>query len=338
MAVGAERTAGTGRNHQWVLTLLPTFPLVLLVLRLYYLSRQNLQTMLLLVQFVSPLGLVSAMLITLVWAVPLVILVLRLFGSLATVSARAAGEPYQSWLTRAVERIPDWVVAFAVLLALVTWQLRFLPSLLMVVVAIVALAARARREDGDPVVVAATVVAPVLAAIAAYVWLGPGIVAALAAGEPVTALLLALPPVASLLLTAPLPGRPARLLTHLTALGLAMVTPFLVGVIFLRAPILPAVAVEVGGDGQPTRVVRGHVITVDDRLTTLLDEQGDVQFVPNVRVLSQTLCPDSAGVPTSAVAVRGWRVEEPALHWVGPRQRRTPDDPRCAGRPLAARR
>lgn len=41
-------------DRQWLLPLLPTFPIVLLVLRLWYLSRQNVQTMLLFVQYVSP--------------------------------------------------------------------------------------------------------------------------------------------------------------------------------------------------------------------------------------------------------------------------------------------
>jgi hypothetical protein len=43
------------QTRQWVLTLLPAFP-VLLVLRLWQLSRQDMATMLLLVQYVSPLG------------------------------------------------------------------------------------------------------------------------------------------------------------------------------------------------------------------------------------------------------------------------------------------
>ena len=54
----------------WLLTVLPAFPLVLLVLRLWYLSRQDLPTMLLLVQYISPLGMISALFITLIWTVP----------------------------------------------------------------------------------------------------------------------------------------------------------------------------------------------------------------------------------------------------------------------------
>ena len=71
----------------WLLTVLPAFPLVLLVLRLWYLSRQDLPTMLLLVQYISPLGMISALFITLIWTVPAVILVLRVLGGILLVSA-----------------------------------------------------------------------------------------------------------------------------------------------------------------------------------------------------------------------------------------------------------
>ncbi|HEX8631885.1 MAG TPA: hypothetical protein VF755_27310, partial [Catenuloplanes sp.] len=77
----------TVRSQQhWLFTLVPAFPLVLLVLRLWFLSRQDMPTMLLLVQYVSPLGLVSALAITVIWVVPTAILVVRFLGSLLVVS------------------------------------------------------------------------------------------------------------------------------------------------------------------------------------------------------------------------------------------------------------
>src|SRR2546423_1825153 len=108
------------RDQQWLLTVLPAFPLLLLVLRLWYLSRQNLQTMLLLVQYVSPLGLVSTLLITLVWIPPVLVLVGRALGALLQVSAASEAEAGGSWLVRGSQRIPNWVVAPAVLLAALT--------------------------------------------------------------------------------------------------------------------------------------------------------------------------------------------------------------------------
>jgi len=100
------------------------------------------------------------------------------------------------------------------------------------------------------------------------------------------------------------------MVTHWPALAAAVLAPFLIGAIFLRAPILPTVAIEV--DPGPT-VVRGHVITVDDRMTTLLDESGSVQFVLNESVRSKVLCPDLAEAPASTFEVRGWAAEQTAL-------------------------
>ena len=73
MAVGVTPPAPTeARGFQWTLTLLPAFPIVLLVLRLWHLSKQDRNTMLVLVQNVGPLDLVSSLVISLMWVPPLV--------------------------------------------------------------------------------------------------------------------------------------------------------------------------------------------------------------------------------------------------------------------------
>src|ERR1700755_2014445 len=90
-----------------MVTVLPAFPLVLLVLRLWYLSRQDLPTMLLLVQNVSPLGMISALFVTLIWTVPAVILVIRSLGGILLVSA--PDEAGRSMLAVSALRMPDWV-------------------------------------------------------------------------------------------------------------------------------------------------------------------------------------------------------------------------------------
>jgi hypothetical protein len=137
--VKAGGTAPRRRRAQlnWLLTVLPAFPLVLLVLRLWYLSRQDLPTMLLLVQYISPLGMISALFITLIGTVPAVILVLRVLGGILLVSA--PGQAGRSLLAVTALRMPDWVVLLAVVLAGFTWQLRMLPLLLMLVVSILGL-------------------------------------------------------------------------------------------------------------------------------------------------------------------------------------------------------
>ncbi|SCL26873.1 hypothetical protein GA0074692_2248 [Micromonospora pallida] len=331
----SEQTPAPVRaQQQWLLTVLPAFPLLLLVLRVWYLSRQNLSTMLLVVQHISPLGMTSALLITMVWVVPAVLLVLRMLGALLAVSA--ATDQSTSLLARITRWMPDWVVALAVGLAVLTWQLRFLPTLLMLTVAIIGLVAR-QRYPGNRLVRRTTGVAlPVGSALVAYAWLAPGIAAAVDAGEHVTALLLLLPPAFAAFLTGPVPSSSARLVTHWAALAGALVAPIVVGAIFLRAPILPIQAVEVDPDPRPDNrpvVLRGHLISVDDRMTTLLDGRGTVHFVPNDQVVSKTLCPEPEQVPTSRVDVRGWHVERTALEWLAPTQDALPTDPRCQGRP-----
>lgn len=320
--------------QQWLLTLLPGFPLLLLVLRLWRLSHQDLSTLMLLVQYVNPLGLITALLITLVWVLPLGVLVVALLGNLLGLSAPDLFDPERSLLARATARMPGWVIASAVLLAALTWQLRFLPALSMMSLAVLGLSVRRRYGERRVRVRLCCLVLPLVAAGVTYLLLGPAILAALRADDRVTALLLALPPALAALLTGPVPRWSARLVTRGVVLVTALVAPFVVGAIFLRAPILPTVAVEVAAGGDAWEVVRGQVVTVDDRMTTLLDDQGVVRFVPNDEIMSKALCPETADAPASDVRAHGWHVEETALEWIFPRRSPGAPDPRCRGRLL----
>jgi hypothetical protein len=320
------------------LALLPTVPVVLLVLRLWLLSRQNLQTMLTLVQHVSPLGLISALVVTLLWAPPAVVLTLRALSALLAVSDPGTKQP-ASWLARAGARIPDWVVWLAVASAAISWQLRFLPALLMLTWMIVGLLTRERHPDQPILIHATCLVLPAVTASAAYVLLAPGIADAITTGEAVNCLLLLLPPGLTILLTGPIPKQSARAVTHIAALSTVALFPLLITMVFLRAPILPTVAVELAGQATdpPTQdVVRGQVITVDDRMTTLLNRDGSVRFILNDTIRSKTLCDTSEQVPASATDVRGWHVEQTVLEWLTPQSRPVEPDPRCDGRPLQA--
>jgi hypothetical protein len=325
------------RNEHWLYATLPAFPVLLLVLRLWYLSGQDLQTMLLLVQYVSPLGLVTTLLITLVWIVPAVVLLIRALGALLQASDSSEQERRPTWLVRASLRVPNWVVASALLLAALTWQMRFLPTLLMVALAITGLGVRQRYRKDIRLVRAVCVVVPLAVAVAAYLWLAPAILDAFVQDEPVTVALLLLPPAMSAFLTGPVPANVARPLTHSVAIAAAMLAPFLAGAILLKAPVLPTVAVEIGPatkDTAPARVVIGHVIVVDNQMTTLLDEHGDVQFVLTSQVMSETLCPDDRQIPTIPVSVHDWQVEQTVLTWITPSRRPATLDPRCQGRPI----
>ncbi|MGI5178469.1 hypothetical protein ACQEVZ_19250 [Dactylosporangium sp. CA-152071] len=312
-------------DRQWLLPLLPTFPIVLLVLRLWYLSRQNVQTMLLFVQYVSPLGLLSTLVIALLWVFPAMLLLTRVLGALLELSDPAAAAT--SRLAAAARRIPDWVVVVALVIGGLTWQLRFLPLLVMVALSILGLVVRQRAAGVGAAAAATGVVLPFVAAVLEYAFLGPAIVAALREGEPVTFVLLALPPLVTPLLTGPVPAWAARAVTHWPAVVAAFAAPFLVGVVFLRAPILPTVAVDTD-DG----LLVGSVITVDDRMMTLLDTSGTVHFVLNDSVQAKVLCDAGDRPPASTVDAHGWSVEQTALSWIAPARRPTPPDPRCEGR------
>jgi hypothetical protein len=321
------------RDRQWLLSLLPAFPVVLLVLRLWYLSGQDVATMLLLVQHVSPLGLISALLISLIWVFPVIVLVTGALGALLRASSP---DPLRSRLGRATAREPGWVLALAALIAAITWQLRFLPALVMLSLMIVGLRSRVRHDRRVWWVFA--VALPVAVAVAEYAWAGPAIVTALRTGETVTAILLLVPPAVTVVLTGPIPAGAAHPVISRTALAAGLLAPFVVGALFLRAPVLPIIALEVAGDtpGSTSAVLRGYVIDVDDTMTTLLDDQGEVRFLPNSQVRSKALCPGAARPPASSTEVHGWPVEQTVLQWVAPSRRATALDPRCQGRPLSA--
>lgn len=330
------KVAGVGPRRRraqlnWVFTVLPAFPLVLLVLRLWYLSRQDLPTMLLLVQYISPLGMISALFITLIWTVPAVILVMRVLGGILLVSA--PGQAGRSQLAVNALRMPDWVVLLAVVLASFSWQLRMLPVLAMMVVSILGLTAVQRYRGEKWLMAWVTLGVPILVGLLVEIFVGPGVIDAVRAGEVSTALLLGVPPLLGPLLTGPVPERFARVATHWPAVAAALVAPFVIGVVFLRAPVLPNSAIEVtDAHGGSVHVVRGQLITVDDTATTMLDPDGHVQIVPDGQVRSRTLCANAAAAPDTRVVVRGWPADESALGWVAPTMQEPEADPRCLGR------
>jgi hypothetical protein len=288
--------------------------------------------MLLLVQYINPLGMISALFITLSWAIPAVILTLRVLGGILLVSK--PGDAGRSPIAVAALRMPDWVVLIAILIAGFTWQLRLLPALQMLVVAVLGLTAVQRLRAGPWVMNWITLWVPILTGILTWIFVWPGVVAAVRGGEYSTAVLLAGPPLLGPLLTGPVPASWARLVTHWPATAAALALPVVVGVVFLRAPVLPSSAIEVGrADGPVQEVIVGQMIAVDDTSTTMLQATGEVTFVPNGEVRSKTLCPEPVRPPESAVAVRGWPVEETVLEWIAPIRKVTEIDPRCLGRP-----
>ncbi|MBT8225263.1 MAG: hypothetical protein HKP61_09280 [Dactylosporangium sp.] len=324
-------------HQQWLFAFLPTFPLILLVLRLWYLGNQDLQTMLLLVRHVSPLGLFSSFTTTVIWTLPALVLTSRALGALLWTSLGHRDSAKRSWLVRQTIRMPTWVVVLACMLAALIWQMRFIPLLLMLASSITGLVVRERYQQRRWRRLAC-VGLPALVAVGSSVVMWPAaLAAARSAGSgqcialSTTALLL-LPPVLAILLTGPVPASLARLVTHWTASGIALLLPFVIGVFFLRAPVLPLVAIEVQEPGTAGQVLLGHIVSVDDRSTAVLNDAGAVQFIENDAIVSQVLCPDAPPSPSTAITVNGWPLEMTALEWIVPPHYRDRPDPRCLGR------
>lgn len=326
-----EGPARAPRNQEWLLALLPAFPIVLLVMRLWYAVRQDTQTLLLLVQYVSPLGMFSVVLLTTVWTVPVVVLVGRALGSLYRVSTGRS-----SWLVRGAHRIPDWVVAIAVVAAMVGWPLRFLPALLMLTLTVWGLTAYDRHGGKDRRTLTACVIVPVTVIPLCYTLLWPAITLAWAEREVATLVMLAVPPVITPLLTGPVPTMWARFIAYGGALALAVLLPVAAGAVVLRAPVLPLTALEVADepDGEVVKeVVVGYLIAGDDRMSTVLERNGPVRFIRNDMLISKVLCPEPGDVPHSRVHLHRWHVEKSMLSWLVPGRPPAPRDPRCEGRP-----
>lgn len=355
---GARAVHVSQRDQGWLFALLPAFPLALLVMRLWYASRQNTQVLLLLVQYISPLGLLSAVLLTTVWALPVFVLAARLLGALYRLSTGRT-----SWLVRTADRVPDWVVVLAVLMAVLGWQLRFLPILLTLTLAVAGLTVRERHPEKINRIRTACLVVPVAVGVLAYALLYPAIGQAAAEGDMTTLILLAVPPALTPFLTGPVPPAFGRLIAGGTAWGLLVLFPLIAGSVVLRAPVLPLIAVEVAAeesrekdkktreetgeareeagkaqeeDGDRREVVVGYLIAGDENVQTMLERSGEVRFLPNDRLLARVLCPDPDAVPYSPIQLHEWHVEASMLSWLAPAPLPAVRDPRCEGRPAPA--
>jgi hypothetical protein len=315
------RVKNAPRNQEWFLALLPVFPLALLVMRLWYASKQDTQTLLLLVQTISPLGLLSAVLLATVWVLPVIILGGRLLGTLYWISTGRS-----SWLVRAAERLPDWVVVLAVVVGVFAWQLRFLPTLAMLALAVAGLTVRDRFPGHEELRTTFCYALPLIAAVLSYMLLWPAIATAFAMRDVASAILLVLPPGLAVLLTGPVPPAPARALTHGIATAMAALMPFLAGVVVMRAPILPLIALQVtendlqvtADEKKPSRVVVGYLVASDDQMSTVLDREGNVSFFQNNQLQSKVLCPDPGEVFRTSVNLHGWYVEQSVISWLAP--------------------
>ncbi|GAB3796458.1 hypothetical protein [Micromonospora zhanjiangensis] len=305
----ADRRA---RASQSFWTLVVGVPAIFSVLRLGVEAGGELQTTLLLVANVGPVNLVAALFTTAARLVSTGLVVIFALGAVLSVSAdHAPGRRVarrRPLFARWSEMTPTWLVMATFAVALATWKILYLPLLVPALVA--AFQVSPGRLHEHPAVRTVLVVVP----LAAYGWLVlPTLADAAGQHEYLVVALLAVPPLLAPFVAGPVPVLVARTLA-VTAQPAVLALLVWAAVPVLTTPILPLTVTTVRTDGGGTEDIRGHVITVDDVDTVILQERGGVRYVPVDTVKSQVLCPSEGSCPgtgcgcvTSTSRTRCWK-------------------------------
>ncbi|HEY0696709.1 MAG TPA: hypothetical protein VGD43_02755, partial [Micromonospora sp.] len=299
-------------------------PALVSVLRLWAEAGGDLETTLLLVANVGPVNLFAGLVVTATWLVSAALVAVFAVGTL-TRPGMPAGGGRLSWPTLFAQldwAAPRWLRIIAFVLAGLTWQLLYLPLLLLAACATFGWHPGGSRRR---------LVGWGAAGLAYLAVFGPVAVSALVNGYLVPAALVLLPPVLLVLgASRPLPAglaRPFAVVAQSATVALVLLAVAPV----LSTPVLPLSVVTVTGpDGTPPQPIRGHVIEVNDATTAILRSRGGVDFIPNRRVADRILCPDQGQATRYRLWVFGLHVEDSLLQGIG-RLRRpvTPLDPRC---------
>ncbi|GIH05478.1 hypothetical protein Rhe02_35450 [Rhizocola hellebori] len=304
-------------------------PAALSVLRLWVESGGDLQITLLLVSNVSPLNLVAALFATVTQVATVVLIALFSAGGILRAAVEAAPSASSlrlrpPVLARVFVATPVWFMAAAYLMAILTWRIVYLPLLLPAAMA----AFQFSPWRLPPRWLAAGFC---LAALGGYGWLiGPAVMQAWRGSEYLVAWLLVLPPLIALGVAGPIPGWFARTFSPialLAVIGIATAGFFYA----VRTPILPLVVIELKGRPvERPEFIRGHVVSVDDLHLVILQEQGGVRYLPLDDVGPTVLCATPEELPTTAIRLRGYHVEDSILTAVGRQVRpRVQVDPLC---------
>jgi hypothetical protein len=303
-------------------------PGVLSVLRLWVEAGGELQTTLLLVSHVGPLNLVAALFATATQVVTAVLIAIFTAGGILRAAVANAGDdsPLRKrtpLIVRFTDTLPTWALVAALLLALATWRIMYLPLLLPACVAITQAPLWTWNHRWQVAVVGC------LSAFAGYLWLvGPAVSSAWSAGEHQVWALLVLPPLVALGVSGPTLEWCARIFAEVVSVAI-LVMVGLVGWAIVDAPILPLVAIELQADAQP-RFVRGHVISVDDKHVVFLLDRGGVRYLDSDNVQQIVLCASPEELPAFTTGVRGYYVEDSLLSALGRQKRPRVDvDPLC---------
>lgn len=341
VSVTEEAAVERRRDPQWALTLLSVLPLILLVGRIWLTSKGDPQTMLLLIQHLTPAGLVILVLSSLVWMAPIMVVSGRMLEAYRLISIPNDAAGAAPWPFRFGGHFPNWLVCAAACFATVTWQLQYLPTLGAMLMIIVALGIRQSYPDHRGLILATSLALPGLALLLQLLLLGPAVKSAWGQDQYVTALLLGLPPLLTIFLTGPVPAFAARLATLLPAITILILVPLLATTSYLRTPLVPLVAVEViteGNDEPFPPVMVGYVIAAEDHVVTIMQPGGSVIFVRSDRVTGQTMCPAGQREAESDVALIGWAVNRSLLNQFLPQPTDEDPDRRCQGRERRAGR
>lgn len=303
------------RASQSFWTVVVGVPAVFSVLRLGVEAGGELQTTLLLVANVGPANLIAAMVTTAARLVSAGLVVVFAIGSVLAVTADAHDPELSAHrrpiFTRWTETAPAWFVAAAFGLAGITWPIMYLPLLLPAIAAAFQLSPL--RIHPHPVVRGGLVAA----VLTGYAWLVAGTVRdAWVQGEVLVVLLFVAPPVLALFVPGPVPvvtARPFALLVQPAVLALLLWTALPV----ITTPVLPLTVTTVATSGGSDEDIRGHVISVDDVHTVILEERGGVRYVPVDRIESQVLCPTEGELPRYRLRLRDIHIEDSLLEGVG---------------------
>lgn len=309
-------------------TLVVGTPAAFSILRLWVEAGGELQTTLLLVSNVGPLNLVAALFATVTKPVTIALVALFAVGAMLRVTAGNAPEgsrlrEHPPIVARIAALAPGWLIVSVFFLAVLTWEIFYLPLLLPAAVATLQVPPW-RMYDRRLVTLGACV-----AALVSYYWLvGPSVLDAWRGDEKVIAVLLAVPPLVAFGIAGPLPGLFARVFVVVAQAGILWLV-IQVGLQAISAPILPVVVTEVR-TAEGSVPLRGHVVNVNDIHTVILQEHGGVQYVVNGAVESMVLCGTPQEIPTFATRVRDYHVEDSLLSALGRHLRpRMEIDPIC---------
>ncbi len=325
MTTSAKTFAKPERDNTGFWTVAIGAPVLLSVLRLWVEAGGELQTTLLLVEHVDPINLVAALVATGSWLVSAMFVAALAIGGVLG----AGGETgRQMWVARWAEQTPPWVKLGSFTIAAFTWQLIYLPMLLLALCAAYQLSPRR--------------VWVALVGLAFYaVLIGQTLLEALRLADPraraMAVLLLAGPVVLALFIAGPLrPGfvRPFAVGAQLFGVGLLLWA----ALPMVTTPVLPLTVTVVSGPGDSVEYVRGHVITTDDVSTVVLEENGQVRYLPNEDIEAQDLCPTSQEIPRFPLrflfpGMEPVSLEHSVLSGLGRANRgSTPGSPACRSR------